>query len=149
MEVIFTDNINERKANNRVRNLRITFRVTLEERDMIERRMAQTGIKNMRAFLLKQAVDGRVIHIELDSVKETGNIYATDVEDLSGGMTSFGDRRRRCSAACSRCEERVVNTGNTTQRMFQIARIHAPRTSAIRTKFRLAVPVAAAEQSDA
>ena len=105
MEVIFTDNISEKKANNRVRNLRITFRVTPEERDMIERRMAQTGIKNMRAYLLKQAVDGRVIHIELDSVKEmvrllsnvtnninqiarrvneTGNIYAADVEDLRG-----------------------------------------------------------------
>ena len=103
--MIFTDTISEKKANNRVRNLRITFRVTLEERNMIERRMAQTGIKNMRAYLLKQAVDGRVIHIELDSVKEmvrllsnvtnninqiarraneTGNIYATDVEDLRG-----------------------------------------------------------------
>jgi len=105
MEVIFTDTISEKKANNRVRNLRITFRVTPEERDMIERRMAQTGIKNMRAYLLKQAVDGRVIHIELDSVKdmvrllsnvtnninqiarrvnETGNIYAADIEDLRG-----------------------------------------------------------------
>ena len=105
MEVIFTDNISEKKANSRVRNLRITFRVTLEERNMIERRMAQTGIKNMRAYLLKQAVDGRVIHIELDSVKEmvrllsnvtnninqiarrvneTGNIYAADIEDLRG-----------------------------------------------------------------
>ena len=105
MEVIFTDNISEKKANNRVRNLRITFRVTLEERNMIERRMAQTGIKNMRAYLLKQAVDGRVIHIELDSVKEmvrllsnvtnninqiarrvneTGNIYAADLADLRG-----------------------------------------------------------------
>ena len=101
----FTDNTNEKKANNRVRNIRITFRVTPEERAMIERRMAQTGIKNMRAYLLKQAVDGRVIHIELDSVKEmmrllsnatnninqiarrsneTGNIYAADLEDLRG-----------------------------------------------------------------
>ena len=71
---------------------------------MIERRMAQTGIKNMRAYLLKQAVDGRVIHIELDSVNEmvrllsnatnninqitrrvngTGNLYERDVADLS------------------------------------------------------------------
>jgi transcriptional regulator of met regulon len=74
-----------------------------EERDMIERRMAQTGIKNMRAYMLKMAVDGRVIHVELESVREmvrllsnatnninqiakraneTGNIYASDVEEL-------------------------------------------------------------------
>jgi uncharacterized protein (DUF1778 family) len=103
--VIITEAINENKPKNRVRDLRITFRVTPEEREMIERRMAQSGIKNMRAYLLKQAVDGRVIHIELESVNEmvrllsnatnninqiarrvneTSNIYAADVEDLRG-----------------------------------------------------------------
>ena len=72
---------------------------------MIKRRMAQSGIKNMRSYLLKQAIDGRVTNIELDSVNEmvrllsnatnninqiarrvneTGNIYAADVEDLRG-----------------------------------------------------------------
>ena len=88
----------------RTRNAALTFRVTQDEREMIERRMAQAGIKNFRAYLLKQAVDGRVIRIELDSVKdmvrllsnatnninqiakrvnETGSIYAADVADLS------------------------------------------------------------------
>ena len=71
---------------------------------MINRRMAQTGIKNLRAYLLKMAVDGRVIHIELDSVREmvrllsnatnninqiakraneTRSIHAADLEELS------------------------------------------------------------------
>lgn len=70
---------------------------------MIERRMSQTGIKSMRAYLLKQAIDGRVINVELTSVddmvhllsnatnninqiarrvNETGNLYAEDVADL-------------------------------------------------------------------
>ncbi len=52
------------------RPFNIHFMVSEEERAMIERRMEQTGIKNMRAYLLKMAVDGRVIHVELDSVKE-------------------------------------------------------------------------------
>jgi uncharacterized protein (DUF1778 family) len=103
LEVTVTENLNEKKKN-RIRDLRITFRVTPEEREMIERRMAQTGIKNMRAYLLKQAVDGRVIHIELDSVNEmvrllsnatsninqiarrvngTGNLYEQDLADIS------------------------------------------------------------------
>ena len=59
----------------------------------------------MRAYLLKQAIDGRVVHVELSSVNEmvcllsnatnninqiarrvneTGNVYAADVEDLRG-----------------------------------------------------------------
>ena len=79
------------------------FMVNDEENEMIKRRMAQTGINNMRAYMLKMAVDGEVIHIELDSVKEmvrllsnatnninqiakrvnqTGNIYEADVSDL-------------------------------------------------------------------
>ncbi len=74
-----------------------------KERAMIERRMAQTGMKNMRAYLLKMAIDGQVIHLELESVREmvrllsnatnninqiarraneTGNIYAADLDDL-------------------------------------------------------------------
>jgi len=102
--VIVTESTNEKKVEKRVRDQQIKFRVTHEEREMIERRMAQTGIKNMRAYMLKQAIDGRVIHIELDSVNEmvrllsnatnginqiarrvnsTGNLYERDVADLA------------------------------------------------------------------
>ena len=93
----------EKKKYVRPRNVNLAFRVTEEERKMIERRMAQTGIQNMRAYIVKMAVDGRVIHIELESVREmvrllsnatsninqiakraneTGNIYRRDVEEL-------------------------------------------------------------------
>ena len=88
----------------RSRDNTLTFRVTDKERDMIDRRMAQAGMKNRRAFLLKMAVDGRVISIELESVREmvrllsnatnnvnqiakranqTGSIYAADLDELN------------------------------------------------------------------
>ena len=88
---------------NRKRDNYITFRVTDEEREMIDRRMGQAGMKNRRAYLLKMAVDGRVIHVEFSSVKEmvrllsnatnsinqiakranqNGSIYAADIEEL-------------------------------------------------------------------
>jgi hypothetical protein len=93
----------ENKKQNRARNTALTFRVTPEEKEMVERRMAQTGVTNLRAYLLKQAIDGQVVHIELDSVKEmvrllsnatnnlnqiarrvnqTGSVYADDIVDL-------------------------------------------------------------------
>ena len=77
--------------------------VTDEERKMIESRMAQAGVKNMRAYLIKMALDGQIVRLELDSVKEmvrllsnatnninqiakraneTGNIYAADLDEL-------------------------------------------------------------------
>jgi hypothetical protein len=88
----------------KTRTSNIHFMVSEEERAMIQKRMAQSGIKNMRSYLLKQAIDGRVIHIELDSVNEmvrllsnatnginqiarrvnsTGNLYEQDVADLA------------------------------------------------------------------
>jgi len=90
---------------NVTRTHHVHFMVSEHERDMIKRRMEQSGIQSMRAYLLKMAVDGRIIHIELDSVKkmvrllsnatnninqiakranQTGNIYAADLEELRG-----------------------------------------------------------------
>jgi hypothetical protein len=88
---------------NKTRTKQIHFMVNDKERAMIERRMAQSGIQNMRAYLLKMAIDGQVIHLELESVRkmvrllsiatnninqiarrvnETGNFYAADMGDL-------------------------------------------------------------------
>lgn len=65
--------------------------------------MEQAGIQNLRAYLLKMALNGRIIHIELDSVREmvrllsnatnninqiarkvngTGSFYASDMDYL-------------------------------------------------------------------
>ena len=89
----------------RPRNVNLAFRVSKEEREAIERRMAEAGIKNMRAYIVRMAIEGRVIHFELESVREmvrllsnatnninqiakraneTGNIYAADVDELRG-----------------------------------------------------------------
>ena len=87
----------------RERNVSIAFRVTEKERAMILRRMEQAGIRNMRAFLLKMAIDGHVIQLDLSGVRDmvrllknatdninqiarrvnaAGNLYAADVENL-------------------------------------------------------------------
>ena len=85
----------------RKRNVNLVIKVTQEERDMIDRRMAQSGMTTLRAFIVKMAIDGRVIHVKLESVREmvrllsnatnninqiarranaTGNIHACDIE---------------------------------------------------------------------
>ena len=102
--------ITEKKEYIRPRNVNLAFRVTEEERGLIERRMEQAGIINMRAFIVKQALEGRIIHVELDSVRdmvrllsnatnninqiarrvnETGNVYAADIDDLRGHYDSL------------------------------------------------------------
>jgi len=89
---------------NVTRTKHIHFMVTDKEREMIERRMEQCGIKSMRAYLLRMAVHGEIVRLELGSVKEmvrllsnatnninqiakranaTGNVYAADLDELS------------------------------------------------------------------
>jgi len=86
------------------RNIAMTFRVTEKERDMIRKRQEQSGIRNMRSYLLKMAIDGRVIIVDSDSINEmnrllsnvsnninqiakrvnqTGNIYKNDLEEIN------------------------------------------------------------------
>ena len=85
------------------RSINMGFRVTEEEQEMIKRRQAQTGIRNLRAYLLKMAIDGRVIEIDLTQVNEcsrllrnisnninqiakkaneTGNVYNEDIQEI-------------------------------------------------------------------
>jgi len=48
----------------------MTFRLTEKERYMIKKRQEQSGIQNMQAYLLKIAIDKRVIHIKSNRVNE-------------------------------------------------------------------------------
>jgi hypothetical protein len=100
--IVLTDT--EKSAVKRSRDKSLTFRVTEQEHDLIKKQMEKAGIKSQRAYLLKMALGGRIIHIELDSVREmvrllsnatnninqiarrvnqTGSVYAADINDLS------------------------------------------------------------------
>ena len=92
------------------RNIALTFRVDANERDLIYKRMEMTGINTLRTFLLKMALTGRIICVEMDSiaecnrllrnissninqiakrVNETGNIYTADINDIKGGQRNI------------------------------------------------------------
>ena len=88
---------------NREREIQIKFRVTPEERALIERKMAQFGTRNMAAYLRKMSIDGYVINFDLPELREmvsllrrssnnlnqlarraneTGRVYDADMEDV-------------------------------------------------------------------
>ena len=90
------------------RNINMGFRVTEDEKQMILRRQAQTGIRNLRAYLLKMAVDGMVVNLDLSDVREcsrllrnvsnnvnqiarrvneSGNVYAIDLTDIKARLS--------------------------------------------------------------
>ena len=87
----------------RKRDIQLKFRVTPQEREMIETKMAQFGTTNMAAYLRKMAIDGYVVKLDLPELRElvsllryssnnlnqltrraheTGRIYEADLEDI-------------------------------------------------------------------
>ncbi|MDL2232018.1 MobC family plasmid mobilization relaxosome protein [Ruminococcaceae bacterium OttesenSCG-928-L11] len=85
------------------RNVMLAIRVTEEERRQIARRMEQAGVRSLRAFVLKMAVDGYIVNLDLSDVhemvsllrrssnnlnqiakrvNETRSIYEADIQDL-------------------------------------------------------------------
>ena len=81
----------------------INIRLSGKERALIEKRMKEMGIKNMSAFMLKMALNGYCVKLDLKDLKEllfllrmcsnnlnqyakkaneTGSIYQRDIVDL-------------------------------------------------------------------
>ena len=55
---------------NRKREVQVNFRVSPQELEMIEQKMAQLGTSNREAYLRKMALDGYVVKLELPELKE-------------------------------------------------------------------------------
>ena len=98
------------------RQAQLKFRVTPEERALIEQKMAQLGTTNIAAYLGKMAIDGFVVNLELPElgelvsllrrssnnlnqltrrVHETGRIYDADMEDLRQGQERLWDAAQK------------------------------------------------------
>ncbi len=52
------------------RTVGLYFKVSPEEMALIEQKMEQAGTNNKRAYLRKMAVDGYIVHLDMESVKE-------------------------------------------------------------------------------
>ncbi len=91
------------------RTIGLFTKVSPEEKDVIDRKMALLGTTNLRAYLRKMAVDGCIIQLDMGNVAEvvkllrsisnnvnqiarfcnsTRNLYAQDVEDLRQGYVA-------------------------------------------------------------
>ena len=67
----------------RKRNIVIRFRVTPEEREMIESKMAQFGTSNMAAYLRKISIDGYVVKLDLPELREMVSLRRRSSNNLN------------------------------------------------------------------
>ena len=101
---------------NRVRNIRIEFRVTEDEHAFIAKKMSEAGIINREAYLRKMAIEGYIIRVDYSDIREMSrllriatnllnqiakranesrSLYASDIKDL---QDSYEEIRRQSAA---------------------------------------------------
>ena len=111
------------------RSVALTFRVSKEEREIIKKRMKLAGITTMRTFLLKMALTGRVISVEMDSISEcnrllriignninqvakranvTGNVYEADLAEIKERQGEIWEQQNKIIGLLSKLVERVA-----------------------------------------
>lgn len=101
---------------NRKRNIQIKFRVTEEEKKLIEQKMAQLPTKYIGAYMRKMAIDGFIIYTDLSefkdfqkelqaigrninqiakSVNSTGSAYDADIAEIKERLDEIWQLQRR------------------------------------------------------
>lgn len=109
----------------RQRDIQLKFRVSPEERQRIEEKMAQAGTSNMAAYLRKMSMDGYVLRLDLPELKEmvsllrrcsnnlnqvakrvneTGRIYTADVEALGEQLDRLWESSKQIMMALAELE---------------------------------------------
>ena len=94
----------------RKRTVQIKFRVTEEERALIEQKMKLVPTRNMEAYLRKMAIDGYIIQIDHADIKAmtaeiqkigvninqiarrvnaAGSVYLEDIEEIKGVLAEI------------------------------------------------------------
>lgn len=68
---------------NRNGNLNVSVQVSEQEREFIEKKMKLAGIRSLRAYLLKMAVDGYVVQHDLFQVQEMVSLLRTATNKLN------------------------------------------------------------------
>ena len=68
---------------NRKRAIELKFRVTPEEREMIEQKMAQLGTGNREAYCRKMAIDGYIVNLDLPELRELLSLLRRSSNNLN------------------------------------------------------------------
>ena len=69
------------------------FKMSPDEWDWVEKRMAQVGIRNKSAYIRKMAIDGHMIILDTPELKEIGRllrITANNVNQIARRVNSGG-----------------------------------------------------------
>lgn len=76
------------------RNINMGFRVTAEEQEQIMKRMNEIGFPSVRAYLLKMALNGMIVNLDLADVRECSRLLrnvSNNVNQLAKCANEYGN----------------------------------------------------------
>jgi len=95
---------------------RIELRLTPEQRQRLEVKMQEVGVKNVSAFIRKMALDGICVKLDVEEIRQitrllsrtstnlnqyarkanaTGSIYKEDIQDLQKSLDEIWELHRQ------------------------------------------------------
>ena len=98
------------------RNINMGLRVTAEEHDAIIKRMSEIGFPSVRSYLLKMALNGMIINLDLTDIRECsrllrnvgnninqlarranegGSVYADDIENIKTRLGEIWEQQNK------------------------------------------------------
>ena len=111
------------------RNIAMTFRVDEDERDFIRKKMKKAGIDSLRFYLLKMAVMGQIVTVDMTDVQECGkllrsisnnvnqlakranegqNVYKTDIDYVQEKLTEVWAQQDKIIKALTKIVEEAA-----------------------------------------
>ena len=109
---------------NRKRPIQVKFRCTPEERDLIDKRMAQAGTMNVAAYLRKMAIDGYVVKLELPELREMVSL-------LRRSSNNLNQIARRVNSTSRIYDEDIQDMLRTQEKLWEAANAILAKLSAI------------------
>ena len=92
---------------------RIILRIKPEHRKLIEKKMKQTGIINMSAYIRKMAIDGYCINVDFTAIHELAKMMCIDsrnINQIAKAANTYGWVDEKIIADMKAEHEKVLET---------------------------------------
>ena len=100
---------------NRQRNIQLKVWVNEEEKELIELKMAQLQTNKMGAYIRKMAIDGFVIYLDTENIKQMNN-------ELSAIGRNINQIAKRINSTSSNYREDIPDIKERLDEIWQLQR---------------------------
>ena len=94
---------------NLTRNIAMTFRVDEDERDFIRKKMKKAGIDSLRFYLLKMAVMGQIVTVDMTDVQECGKLLRSISNNVNQLAKKANEGRNVYTADLDHVQDRLAD----------------------------------------